>query len=92
MGATQRCRRYTTRTQCLNAMDPYCGWQSGSDVEVCAPPPNKNPLATSWQQSITSCPILDAPGTHFSPRLFHPVAFFSVRHGALSSVNQTRGK
>lgn len=59
--AAQRCRRLTTKTQCLNAMDPYCGWQSV--LQECTPPPNKNPMASSWQQSITSCPLIDAPGT-----------------------------
>ncbi len=60
LGASQRCRRFTTKTQCLNSMDPYCGWQSVQ--EECTPPPNKNPLVSYWQQSITSCPVLNAPG------------------------------
>jgi len=55
----QRCRRFSTKSQCLNAMDPYCGWQTMH--QECTPPPNKNPLASYWQQSITSCPVLDAP-------------------------------
>ncbi|XP_032777784.2 semaphorin-5A isoform X1 [Daphnia magna] len=58
LGASQRCKRFTTKTQCLNSMDPYCGWQSVQ--EECTPPPNKNPLVSYWQQSITSCPILNA--------------------------------
>lgn len=61
LGASQRCKRFTTKTQCLNSMDPYCGWQSVQ--EECTPPPNKNPLVSYWQQSITSCPILNAAGT-----------------------------
>jgi chondroitin sulfate proteoglycan 4 len=49
-------------------MDPYCGWQSV--LEECTPPPNKNPLVSYWQQSITSCPILNAPGEYISQMLF----------------------
>ena len=40
-------------------------------IEECTPPPSKNPLVSYWQQSITSCPILDAPGAlRFSISLF----------------------
>ena len=60
----QRCRRFHTKTQCLNAMDPYCGWNTMQ--EECTPPPNKNPLVSYWQQSITSCPVLNAPGKFHS--------------------------
>lgn len=75
LGASQRCKRFTTKTQCLNSMDPYCGWQSA--LEECTPPPNKNPLVSYWQQSITSCPILNAPGEY----LFWKVFIFSNREG-----------
>lgn len=58
----QRCRRFSTQAQCLNAMDPYCGWLDAQ--KECTPPPNKNPLVSYWQQSITSCPVVDAPSTY----------------------------
>jgi len=45
-------------------MDPYCGWNTMQ--EECTPPPNKNPLVSYWQQSITSCPVLNAPGKFHS--------------------------
>jgi Plexin repeat len=80
LGASQRCKRFTTKTQCLNSMDPYCGWQSV--LEECTPPPNKNPLVSYWQQSITSCPILNAPGEYL-------IFFFNV-HYSFSSTEEDK--
>ncbi|XP_033126542.1 semaphorin-5A-like isoform X2 [Anneissia japonica] len=54
----QRCGRFITEVTCLNAMDPYCGWQKNeakcvsiyqvSDFE-------------GWIQDMSSCPILSGP-------------------------------
>ena len=57
-------------------MDPYCGWQSV--LEECSPPPNKNPLVSYWQQSITSCPILNAPGEYLF-KFRRPLFFLFAR-------------
>lgn len=53
------CSRHVSRNSCLNAMDPYCGWDELADA--CMPAPKSEPLVTHWKQSATSCPILDAP-------------------------------
>lgn len=53
------CERHVSRDSCLNAMDPYCGWNELDDA--CTTAPNSDPLVKFWKQSVTSCPILDAP-------------------------------
>lgn len=53
------CRRHVSRGSCMNAMDPYCGWNELEDT--CTTAPHFNPLAKHWKQSVTSCPILNAP-------------------------------
>lgn len=52
------CMRHTSKGSCLNAMDPYCGWNEL--YENCSSAPNSDPLNKYWKQSVTSCPILDA--------------------------------
>lgn len=53
------CRRHVSRDSCLNAMDPYCGWNELEDA--CTTAPDGDPLRKHWKQSVTSCPVLDAP-------------------------------
>lgn len=53
------CRRHVSQDSCLNAMDPYCGWNELEDA--CTAAPQSDPLVKHWKQSVTSCPKLDAP-------------------------------
>lgn len=53
------CGRHVSRDSCLNAMDPYCGWNELDDA--CTTAPHSDPLVKHWKQSVTSCPVLDAP-------------------------------
>lgn len=55
----QHCNRHVSKSSCLNAMDPYCGWNELQ--ELCTPPPNHDTLARHWIQNATQCPILNAP-------------------------------
>lgn len=52
------CDRHVSEESCLNAMDPYCGWNKHK--EICTTAPQNEPLTNYWIQSVTSCPILDA--------------------------------
>lgn len=49
------CRRHSSKESCLNAMDPYCGWNEMLDSCTTASHGDQN----SWIQSLNSCPILD---------------------------------
>ena len=55
----QRCSRFRTNRDCLNAMDPYCGWNKRK--QECVTAPNKNPSVAYWQQNLIRCPILTDP-------------------------------
>lgn len=50
----QHCDRYRSRTTCLAAMDPYCGWNELK--EACTPAPNRDPSSGHWQQAPLTCP------------------------------------
>lgn len=50
----QHCGRYKTRSTCLAAMDPYCGWNELK--EACTPAPNRDPAPVYWQQLPLACP------------------------------------
>lgn len=55
----QHCGRHVTRANCLNAMDPYCGW---NDLQQeCTSPPDGDPLKRFWIQEVNECPISTAP-------------------------------
>ncbi|KAK9890435.1 hypothetical protein WA026_010522 [Henosepilachna vigintioctopunctata] len=54
-----QCKRHISKTSCLNAMDPYCGWNERN--ETCSLAPDGNPLDKYWEQSVVSCPVLDSP-------------------------------
>lgn len=54
-----QCKRHISKNSCLNAMDPYCGWNERD--ETCSSPPDGNPLDKYWEQSVVSCPVLDSP-------------------------------
>ena len=55
----QRCTRFPTERECLNAMDPYCGWNG--QKSACVPTPNGYPRAAYWQQEPITCPVLTDP-------------------------------
>lgn len=50
------CNRHATKASCLNAMDPYCGWDEM--IEKCTAAPNGNTLSRYWFQNATECPNL----------------------------------
>ncbi|CAH1774348.1 unnamed protein product [Owenia fusiformis] len=56
---TQRCGRFLTKTECMNAQDPYCGWHDPAGR--CTTPPRGNIHTHNWHQDVKSCPIMDAP-------------------------------
>ena len=66
----QRCQRFQTQRECLNAMDPYCGWNK--QTNLCSPTPNNNPRAAYWVQNGLSCPIMSDPVRNgiLLPKLF----------------------
>ena len=70
-----RCQRFRTHRDCLNAMDPYCGWNSQKNE--CTPTPNNNPRAGYWQQSLLTCPIMSDPVSKFVP----PYQFLMTKNG-----------
>lgn len=53
------CNRHVSKASCLNAMDPYCGWNEM--LEMCTGPPSGDTLARYWVQNATECPVLTAP-------------------------------
>lgn len=56
--SSQRCHRHVSRESCMNAMDPYCGWD---DLRrKCSTPPDEDPLASHWYQNANDCPILQS--------------------------------
>lgn len=54
-----RCEKFRTRSECLNAMDPYCGWNEYQ--LACTTAPNRNPLSAFWEQDTTTCPRINRP-------------------------------
>ncbi|XP_069121896.1 semaphorin-5A-like isoform X2 [Argopecten irradians] len=54
-----RCERFTTRDLCLNAMDPYCGWNQA--IDQCTTAPDGMPSLHYWEQAMTSCPVVEHP-------------------------------
>lgn len=56
----QRCSRHVSQSSCLNAMDPYCGWNEL--VERCMPQPQDSSVWQHWHQAPQlTCPVLNAP-------------------------------
>lgn len=59
---TVQCHRHRGKQACLNAQEPYCGWD---ELQMkCAPAPLQSPggyLAQYWHQEATSCPVLTDP-------------------------------
>ncbi|KAH8268722.1 hypothetical protein KR018_000031, partial [Drosophila ironensis] len=56
----QHCSRHVSQSSCLNAMDPYCGWNEL--VERCMPQPADSSVWQHWKQAPQlTCPVLNAP-------------------------------
>lgn len=54
-----QCHRHRNRQACLNAQEPYCGWNE--HMMKCDMAPNQNHQVNHWQQEIKSCPVLTDP-------------------------------
>ncbi|XP_020295155.1 semaphorin-5A isoform X2 [Pseudomyrmex gracilis] len=54
-----QCHRHRSRQACLNAQEPYCGWDE--HLMKCAQAPKQNYLANHWYQEVTKCPVLTDP-------------------------------
>lgn len=52
------CGRHVSTRTCLEAMDPYCGWNMLENA--CTTAPDNDPLADHWTQDMQSCPVLDS--------------------------------
>jgi semaphorin 5 len=51
----QRCKQYSTRDECVESGDPYCGWNTMQ--MSCGTAPSRNPHSIHWLQSnSTLCP------------------------------------
>lgn len=56
---SHNCQRHVSKPSCLNAMDPYCGWNEL--LEACTSAPNGDTLTRHWIQNATDCPVISAP-------------------------------
>ncbi|XP_011154550.1 semaphorin-5B isoform X2 [Harpegnathos saltator] len=54
-----QCYRHRSSQACLNAQDPYCGWDE--HLMMCTQAPKQNYLVKHWLQEDTKCPILTDP-------------------------------
>ncbi|XP_023288888.1 semaphorin-5A, partial [Orussus abietinus] len=54
-----QCHRHKKRQACLNAQEPYCGWNE--HLMECSPAPHQHYLANHWAQEVTTCPVLTDP-------------------------------
>lgn len=55
----ERCARFKDSDMCLNANDPYCGWNEYS--KECTPAPSGQPEVHFWSQTMNSCPFIPHP-------------------------------
>lgn len=55
----KHCGRHGSKSNCLSAMDPYCGW---NDLQQnCTSPPENDPLKRFWIQQSNECPNITSP-------------------------------
>lgn len=55
----KHCGRHGSKSNCLSAMDPYCGW---NDLQQnCTSPPENDPLKRFWIQQANECPNTTSP-------------------------------
>ncbi|XP_038044114.1 semaphorin-5A-like isoform X2 [Patiria miniata] len=57
MVSVQRCHMYTTMKECVEARDPYCGWNTQTDA--CTTRPQDKDTLDLWIQEITACPVVN---------------------------------
>ncbi|NP_001164716.1 semaphorin 5A-like protein [Saccoglossus kowalevskii] len=56
--SVHRCHTYSSKRRCLDAMDPYCGWDSKlGSLGQCVTYDESVNIA-HWHQDMSSCPIL----------------------------------
>ncbi|XP_071496291.1 semaphorin-5A-like [Diadema antillarum] len=53
----QRCHQFVTQRECLNARDPYCGWNQLESA--CTTYPKDPEDLEFWIQEMVGCPIVD---------------------------------
>ncbi|XP_014203695.1 semaphorin-5B [Copidosoma floridanum] len=60
---TLQCHRHLTAQSCLDAQDPYCGWDE--HLLKCSGPPAESSSSGSslglWRQEVNRCPELEVP-------------------------------
>ncbi|KAJ8681905.1 hypothetical protein QAD02_017697 [Eretmocerus hayati] len=60
---TVQCHRHRDAASCVNAQEPYCGWDE--HLMRCAPAPHQQIaggyFVNHWQQDLTKCPSLTHP-------------------------------
>ncbi|KAK0067430.1 semaphorin-5A-like isoform X2, partial [Biomphalaria pfeifferi] len=52
-----RCKRHRTKSACISAQDPYCGWDLGKSMCTSLSESKED----TWEQDITKCPLLELP-------------------------------
>lgn len=80
----QHCNRYKSKEACVNAMDPYCGWNE--NMYRCQTPPDGDVTSSSWQQNITQCPDRSKPVDGNWSEWLEWVQCFQNVHGQDSNV------
>ncbi|OXU28754.1 hypothetical protein TSAR_006189 [Trichomalopsis sarcophagae] len=59
---TVQCHRHRDSQSCINAQEPYCGWDELA--LKCVPASTQSPggyLVNHWKQDATKCPVLTGP-------------------------------
>ncbi|XP_060592413.1 semaphorin-5A-like [Ruditapes philippinarum] len=51
-----RCSRFKNSDVCINANDPYCGWDDS--IGECTTAPSGQPEVHYWSQSMAGCPFI----------------------------------
>ena len=56
---TSRCKRFKSKAHCISSGDPYCGWNTRT--QMCTAAPNNNPGTSYWEQSPNglACPDMN---------------------------------
>ena len=61
-----RCERHKSRERCMSSGDPYCGWNTRTDM--CSEAPNHNPRARYWEQANNgfACAVTKIPVSFYA--------------------------
>lgn len=57
--SSERCSRYKTKSSCVNAVDPHCGWDDAREKCLKA---STHIHETYFTQVTGSCPSVSTPG------------------------------